>query len=365
MDIRIITINDRSNYGNRLQNYALQTCLQEMGEVATLWAKTAWEKSLIVRARRLKRNLVEAAHVGLTRYFEKKKRFRQFDERYVRSVDFSINIEERRDSSLISKDAVLVIGSDQVWNINWLNENDLRYRLGLINNAKRAISYAASIGVDSIGGEWHGIFKEGWQSLSDISVREYRAAELVQEISGEDAEVVLDPTLLLTRSQWEKTFSGFVSNGDRYILTYFLGSPSKEQEDLICRIAKERDARIRRINDFSDLETYSAGPAEFVELIAKSEYVFTDSYHACCFSILFGVPFKVFNRSGYEGKACMNSRMETLFRIFGLTNSMSDDSSMCRYDWEDVNSRLGRARADSVQWLTDAIAGDRRGCRND
>lgn len=249
----------------------------------------------------------------------------------------------------------MIVGSDQVWNYNWLNRADCRWRLGLDVPQECLLTYAASIGLDDIDDEWRPVFKEGWSRIPHISVREDRAAELVKEIVGREAAVVLDPTLMLTRDQWRGVFTGFVPEGDRYVLTYFLGRPSDEQERIISSVAKGLDARIRRINDTRDRETYVAGPGEFVELFSKTQYVFTDSYHACCFSILYNRPFKVFNRAGFDGKASMNSRMRTLFRLFELDDFMGIDEVLPTFDWMKINFLLERNRKKSREWLENAL----------
>jgi hypothetical protein len=114
---------------------------------------------------------------------------------------------------------------------------------------------------------------------------------------------------MLLPEQWSRIFRGFVPEHDKYVLTYFLGKASDEQESVIQGYAMSQGLRIRRILDYSDPETYVAGPQDFVELFAKADYVFTDSYHACCFSLIFEKDFKVFNCAGYEGSNSMSSRM--------------------------------------------------------
>jgi hypothetical protein len=202
------------------------------------------------------------------------------------------------------------------------------------------------------------IFENGLPGISHISVREDKAKELIQSVSDMDAEVVLDPTLMLTPGQWSKIFRGFVPEHDGYVLTYFLGKPSDEQEAVMQEYAESRGLRIRRIRDYSDPETYVAGPQDFVELFAKADYVFTDSYHACCFSLIFGKDFKVFNRSGFEGGKNMNSRMQTLMRLFGLADAMGDNTAIDRIDHDAVLAKLQKYREQSHSWLTQAIAND-------
>lgn len=344
----IITINDIGNYGNRLQNYALQTLLRERGKVKTLQMKTKRDRRLLLKCRRAKRQALICRKTGISAWVERRESFKQFD---ISNIDM-IRFDQCKDEN---SRCIAVIGSDQVWNVKWLEEPDLYYRLGMRGHFDRILSYAASIGLDYIDSEWRPVFEEGWSRMSRISVREYRAAELVKEISGRDAAVVLDPTLMLSRAQWEEVFTGFVSEDDCYVLTYFLGRPSDEQEKIIASVAESCGARVKRLNDARDRETFVAGPAEFVELFSKAQYVFTDSYHACCFSILYNKPFKVFNRDGFGGRESMNSRMKTLFRLFEIDDLMDDDETLPTYDWRRVNSLLELHREESRKWLESAV----------
>lgn len=93
----------------------------------------------------------------------------------------------------------VVLGSDQIWNYNWITKRDLGLALGPFTPAGcPVISYAASFGVSSIDEDAQAVFKQYLPKLKAISVREFRGAELVKEMTGLDATVVLDPTLMLT-----------------------------------------------------------------------------------------------------------------------------------------------------------------------
>ncbi len=162
---------------------------------------------------------------------------------------------------------------------------------------------------------------------------------------------------MLTSDKWLEITENFVPNNDKYILTYFLGRPSDEQENDIQTYAKAHGCRVRRMLDLRDEETYVAGPQDFVELFSKAQYVFTDSYHACCFSILFHKQFTVFNRAGMNGKSNMNSRMETLFRLFDLDSVMMDSGLAPEIDYEKVDHLLEENRRKSQNWLDKAMEG--------
>lgn len=354
----IITINDPQNYGNRLQNYALLEVLKRyFTSVETAHVYLSHDLIYGPFVARLKHSLspIKRALIGVIQSragLTKVASFESFTRKYVPETQelFAGDISA-------NETTIYVLGSDQIWNYRFhLNQQDLETRLGEFVSEKHVISYAASIGLDLIEEDWRPIFKLGWTRLSHISVREDRAVELVRDISGRNATVVLDPTLLLSAEKWSNVFTGFVPEDDRYVLTYFLGSPIESQEKIIQACADSIGVRVRRINDPQDRKTYAAGPAEFVELFSRAECVFTDSYHACCFSVLFNKPFKVFNRSGFEGVESMNSRMRTLFRLFELEDLMGDDSAMPEFNWNRINELLQSRRAESLSWLESALA---------
>lgn len=360
--IWILTINDNSNYGNRLQNFALQQMLRKYSnDVSTL---RAFDISPEIRLkyilksplRPLRRDIDDFRNDhGMLRY-RRRKNFESFTKRYVDDSKASL-YPESGFSRAVATDSRFVIGSDQVWNDRWISPDMLKLRLGQFFPDERFISYAGSFGINEVKTESRGIFSDYLSRMSDISVREDRGAELVHELSGRSARVVLDPTLMIPAEKWSLLSHGFVPDGDDYVLTYFLGKPSDSQEAIIQQYAKEHQYRIRRMIDFTDPETYTAGPREFVELFSKAKFVFTDSYHACCFSIIFGKQFKVFNRAGYTGAANLNSRMLTLFRLFDLDRDMNDESQLIPIDYSIVHELLTNHRAESWQWLDNAMNG--------
>ena len=358
----VITINDNKNYGNRLQNYALIDILKKYGPAYTancdLPSDSVIKRILRPVAFFCFRVCSQLRNIYKGSFWNERARLRRFSKFTKAKVDDSrFKVDGKRGLTPLDSSAVIVIGSDQVWNYQWVSKRGLRLRLGSFAlNGQRVISYAASFGVSEINDDAAKmVFQKYLPRLKAISVREDRGAELVKEIAGLDATVVLDPTLMLTADKWMKITEGFVSEGDEYVLTYFLGSPSDEQERDIRGYARVHGCRIRRILDLRDKETYVAGPQDFVELFSKAQYVFTDSYHACCFSILFHKQFTVFNRAGMTGKASMNSRMETLFRLFDLNSVMMDSGLAPEIDYEKVDRLLEQHRKGSQNWLDKAM----------
>lgn len=356
----ILTISDYNNYGNRLQNYALYRLLSSYGLTSTIYSSIdnlAPEKNLC-NVFKEKINDLYSSFFSSERAIQCKKKYncRLMSRIYIPDYRFSYSMVKGLICSPQDSFYRLVIGSDQVWNYKWLTPEGIALRLGsFVSDTHPIISYAASFGVSKIDDNIIPIFQRYLPRLRAISVREDRGAELVKEMTGLDATVVLDPTLMLDVNQWNNITRKIVSDSDRYVLIYFLGKTSDEQEQIIQDYARKHDCRVRRILDLRDRETYVAGPQDFVELFSKAQYVFTDSYHACCFSILYHKQFTVFNRAGIEDQANMNSRMETLFRLFDLDAVVMDRGLAPQIDYDKVDKLLAQHREESQAWLDKAM----------
>ncbi|MBW3091721.1 polysaccharide pyruvyl transferase family protein [Bifidobacterium sp. 82T10] len=360
----IVTINDTaSNYGNRLQNYALEMLLSDYGTATTIqhYLDAADASSLAkISARRTLSEAKKAVlgHVPNPAKLEYRRRWEElrFTARYIGRSP--VTISQARGLSANGKNLdKIVLGSDQIWNDRCLSQGDLKIRLGMFMPSEQVISYAASFGVDHVKKEHEGIFRLALERMSMIGVREFRAKELVEELSGRKATVVLDPTLMIPAERWRTITRGFVPEGERYVLTYFLGGISEDRGAAIEAFAKTHGCKVRKILDPSDPATYVAGPQDFVELFSKASYVCTDSYHACCFSLLFGKPFRVFAREGVKQGNGMNSRMETLFRLFDLDASIEGgaDVTMPSLDYARIGDDLEKQRERSRAWLKQSV----------
>lgn len=364
--ITIVTLNDPENYGNRLQNYALMQMLRRYGTVYTAFcAGFRPLPACIARVfhpgvQWIKRILSGIRRGNLLVRIRHHRKCVSFTKHYVPDSYESIDvINGVRPSKHITD--WYVFGSDQIWNYHSVQNKDrLRcfalYLGSFLPFQSKALSYAASIGVSSEPSTAvQGMFKKYLPNFAAISVREFRGKEIIQQMTGLRADVVLDPTLMLSSEQWLKITEGFVPESDRYVLTYFLGHPSEEQEKLIQEYAHQHGCRIRRILDLRDSETYIAGPQDFVELFAKAQYVFTDSYHACCFSIIFRRQFTVYNRSGFRTTRNMNSRMDTLSQLFELESVVRESGLAPHIDYDRVGSLLRKYQCHSQQWLDSAM----------
>ena len=119
---------------------------------------------------------------------------------------------------------VYVAGSDQIWNPNTMF-GDMSYMFDFAPQNSIRIAYSSSFSCDSIPQIYFNAYKENLCKFKAIGVRESNGLALIQTITGRtDARLVLDPTLLLTKEQWnEYTLkSDVLSLPSKFILFYML-----------------------------------------------------------------------------------------------------------------------------------------------
>lgn len=338
MNIGILTIHSQ-NFGNRLQNYALQVTLISMGHGALSMER--WHTHLFWLQKRL-RYLLKHDRVNL---------FNRFDDEFVRyskvvvGKDFvTPGIENRFDA--------FVIGSDQVWNPYFAFNSEVDY-LPMVPSRKK-IAYAASFGVDHIAHDRQRT-AELLNGIPFVSMREHAGAEIVKDLTGRAVPVVLDPTLLIARESWEKIARrpATMNVDEPYIFKYVLGDDINERR--IRKIATELGCKIIDVMD----QSLVIGPSEFVWLALHSEAVCTDSFHASVFALLGHRPLAIFERS--DAEADMSSRFDTLCQTFHLVGHRSQDApfsleTIMGMDWDSFEDELAIQRAESFAWLSDSLA---------
>ena len=349
MKIAIMTIQS-INYGNRLQNYALQTVLDGIGHhsESLLRRPGVAAGTPKQRLRAVKREV----GLALKHRCDRRGAFAGFDKEFI---SFS--------GKVVSKDFVsagvgdsydcFVIGSDQVWNSDFDFTSEAEY-LPMVP-ADKKVSYAASFGVSEIT-ENRERTAELLSGIRSISIRERAGADIVRDLTGRKAAVVLDPTLLLGPDDWKRVSKkpAKVDCSSPFVFKYVLGNDVNERR--IGQMAQDRDLVIVDVMDPS----LAIGPSEFVWLIAHSELVCTDSFHASVFALLHHKPLAIFERDSSD--ADMSSRFDTLCGAFGLVGHRSSEDCFCDdavfgTDWDVFEAKLKELRSTSMEWLENAIGG--------
>jgi len=369
--VGIITICDYNNYGNRLQNYATQEVIKSLGcEVETIVNSPFIKLGLtdyINKARRM--SLIELIKKICKRvfYYMKKtikgkknvlvnrriKAFKQFTKKYINETDYIIT-QDCIPDGLKDKYDYFIVGSDQVWNPNFRKGSFIDF-LTFAPEEKR-IAYSASFGVTSLPETYIGNYSRWLSEMPHISVREEAGAKIVKDLTGKDAVVLVDPTLMLTKEQWLSISKPALHKPNvPYILTYFLGEITPEIRDNIYLLSKDCD--VVNLTDIEDENRYVADPAEFLDYINSSALVLTDSFHGVVFSILFEKPFIIFNR--ISNTPSMNSRIDTLLAKFNLDSRSWDNirnaDDLFKIDFSHVHEILEHERSRAIEYLKNAM----------
>lgn len=357
------------NYGNRLQNYALQETLKSLGcEVETVDYKPVypqssydsisgkqemnfWEfKSLV------KRRLLYLRNRQLIK--EKNEKFLEFTRNKINWTEQKYTIDSDF-SELAQCFNYMIAGSDQIWNPYWEGTQPI-YFMEFMPKENR-IAYAASFGLSHIPDSMKDYYKNKLNSIKHISCREDRGVEIVHEIAGAEAVQVLDPVFLVKPTEWQKIETKPVALHDNkpYILAYFLGSISKEYIDKLNHYKKTLNCNILFLDKKDKLSSIFASPSEFLYLIRNAKLVCTDSFHGLAFSLIFNRPIVYFNRSLDNGKAQdMASRMTSLFNMFECDNrfmAQIKDEELLKMNFDKINSIIEQKKEYSLGYLRKAL----------
>lgn len=374
MKIGILTQPLHWNYGGIIQNWALQQVLMRMGhKPETIAIIQPNLKLVIIRCASfikciLKKYIFNCKNVYIYSILNPEYNpsypiyaDKEFVKRINQSKHLIANLNLKRYINRHEFDAVIV-GSDQVWREEY-SPNILSFFLDFLpeNDKRKRIAYAASFGK---GQDYISVEKmpECCRLLSlfdAVSVRENSGVDIVKRDFGRrQVKKVLDPTMLLTPEDYIKLIDSKDRHDKSYIASYILDH-SEDKSAILNQVSEAKELPVNKI----DLEVRPEGMStvsQWLANFADADFVVTDSFHGCVFSIIFGKPF-IAIANAERGL----DRFRSLLCEFGLMNrlitNMCDfrgrqDSLMSSPDYIAVNSRLALLRQSSLKFLTDALA---------
>lgn len=343
--IAILTItNSGMNFGNRLQNYALQEALRKCGaEVKTIRsAKSVKGSVLLSKIRRLAKALAKNS--------KRRRIYSKFENTYIQ-YDKLIRYEDINEAFFADRYDAFVAGSDQVWNPYFHFNSDFEF--ASFAPEEKRYSYAASIGVSQIDDEHRTRFIENLKGMKEISVREADSVNLVEHLTGIKPKLHVDPTMLLDAVDYYKLEEKpEYAIPDKYLFMYFLGNISDEYQAKAKEIADKKGLSIVKFTETKNEPFYNIGPQHFLYLIHHAQYICTDSFHGTVFSILFQKQFAIFTRQDKD--VPMNSRIETLVNTFGIHNRVLENMNADYFneiDYKNVYEIIEYERKKSFDYL--------------
>lgn len=347
MKIANITLYGNYNFGNKLQNYAIQKVVRDLNlDIVTI----------IDDRKYLEKRLKQHVKKYIKRYSVSAERYLNFIKFNKNIKYYNVNMKKLKNLKKVNKKFdCFLIGSDQVWNYNF-NDN-LSIMLGEFIDKNKKTSFSASFGVDYITDNLKIYYKNNLNDFKNISVRESAGKNIVEELTGrKDIEILVDPTMLLTKQEWQQVSRRPKNFSKRkYILNYFLGELSLERKNAIYTLANKNDWDVINILDPKD-SFYTSGPSEFIYLEENAQLICTDSFHSCVFAILMETPFVVFNRE--DKKQNMNSRLDNLLSIFKLEDRKYNgnlDSSYLKINYSQAYDILEEEKIKAIDFLNRSI----------
>lgn len=312
--VALLTLYGFFNHGNKLQNYAVQRIFETKGyKVETIVVHSSFIKETLKHVR---------AVVGKVFGYKKYKRYMNFykfskENIPVRKLYYK---DMKLPTSISSEYDYFSVGSDQVWNPLLRHKERYNYFLKFVQKEQR-IAISPSIAVDEIPKKYIEEFKDGLNGFEYITVREKSGVKIVKELTGKESQVLLDPTMLISKEEWLKFIpQKSTTPNKKYLLLIFLGDVSKERKEKLRKFAQSKSLDIVELTSSLD-KYYEVGPKGFLELIKNAEIVCSDSFHAIAFSINFHKKFFAFGRETDDAvNSATFSRLSTLLEKFNFTD---------------------------------------------
>ena len=278
--------------------------------------------------------------------FHQKTVFEIFREKYLTR---SITCHTQRDLEIVSKNYhTFISGSDQVFR-HHLNG---KYLFNFVSGLNRIISYAGSFGKDVYLRNDIEYVKSLFNRFDALSVREKSGVEIMKTLFGQNAEHVLDPTLLLSGEDYQTLID------DEQIITHqkYIGKMFLDKDQDIAPICI--DNQTYPIIDCIKTKGQFHSVAQWLNNIKNCSYFITDSFHGCVFAIIFKKQFICITRN--KGG---NSRLESLFSTLGigkkhLITELPTDYKKAfanEIDYNQVEKKLKIEQEKSIKYLKEAL----------
>lgn len=372
--IGIITIHRIFNYGSVFQSYALQEVCTSLGfdvEIIDYAYPNDFHHRNVTNEQL--NTYVETKKEKLFRWFFKlvyllsllkqHKCIVKFRNKYLNLSDSTYYSPQEVEQKISHYDVYLT-GSDQIWNPRYTG-GDGTFFFNFLKDVKK-IAYSSSFGISSIPKEYHHKYADYLKDFSSLSVREKSGIPIIKQLVGKEAQLVLDPTLLLTKTSWNK-IAVMPKYKFKYILCYFLNytfNAFPYIDDLAEYIAEQTGLTLvhvarppQKLRNKNSIFNVSASPEEFLGLMANAELIITTSFHGTAFAVNYNKPVY----SVVQSRESNDSRLIDLLNSLDLGSRLLylNDTFPDRKDFFNVphyvESKLDELRRDSTNYLTKAL----------
>lgn len=255
-----------------------------------------------------------------------------------------------------------VVGSDQIWNVCHIVKPF--YFLQFAPRKKR-IAVAVSFGISKIPWINQKNLRTALNGFDFISVREETGVEIVKKYSKANVCRVADPTFLYDADEWRDIAKNTKPIQKKYILFHFLNEPNQVAVESVKWLSEHLDLDVvavgywhKVLKTIDRINLKEEGPLGYASLIDNAEYILTDSFHTCLFSINFEKKFFVFSRRYVM--LSQNSRIYDMLNRFALQDRLISDIENLKNKYlenlpKHVKNIIERERADIRNFVKKSI----------
>ncbi len=313
---------ENNNYGAILTSYALNKYINSLGfdayniDYTPAWGKNSYSSS-------------------------------NFPEFRAKNLPLTYKCNSMKDLIKLNDDfGTFIVGSDQVFNYEFVSKYKHIYFLGFVDDTNKSIAYSASFGQAKFSASNDEIDNVGMllSKFNRIGVREKSGVDICRDVFRTKATHVLDPVFLLTKDEWNKIADTSVKNTKNvyYIVNEEL---NKEAENSLSNFQSIR---------------HNLTIEEWLATLNNASFVLTDSFHCICFCLIFNKQFIYIGKD--NGR---QERVKSLFEMFNIPQSsfvisQKIDNSIIRnadkIDYTDFAERLKKWLDISQNFLTEALS---------
>lgn len=346
MKVCIVTVYNSENCGSYWQAFALSSYLKQSDcEVSFMRRKLKGTSHSIVFVGRqtlkwLLKGDIKKAKAQIQQYWtfgELIKKFKIVDE-----VDDTFDL--------------CIIGSDTLWNLEdqYFKDNRAIF-FGEKSRSQKTITYAISAANTS-----YDVFKRHSEILVDlkkmdaIAVRDKYTSSIVRKLLGEVPAIVVDPTLLIEKTEYQKYCVDL--RIDKFIFIYYFGRIPEDLQNNIREYANLKKLKIVVMGQGmkGDYNFDAFSPTIFISCFNEANYVVTNTFHGVMFTLIFEKQ-AVFNSCGKEkvkdviDEYGLNDRDYSENNAVGLMNS--------NIDYDCVQMKLNENKLAAKDYINTFIGG--------
>lgn len=340
MKCNILTLHDANNVGAFMQAYSLQYFLEQNN---------------------IKSNFIRFTPTGnnskLSKAFKiiKSFKFNYLFYKYKTSKKYDlINSNLKLDKDFFNENKKydnLIIGSDEVWNIESTTFTHHPQYFGNNIKSNKIISYAPSANISKVK-----TFKNAnidFKNIDYISVRDENTYNIIKKICNIEPTLVCDPTLLVKNYDYMLKQNYDVKDSN-YILVYSYGL-SKDEIKSVKQLANKLNKKLYSIGTYNNWcdKNIVVDPYEFMNWLEKADFVVTSTFHGTVLSLKLNKEIVVFPQKSEKIKYLIK-QFNLSERVYSEKKEINDliDKKM---NYKKINKEIDKLRNISAEFLLNSI----------